>query len=230
VVEGVGDFDNLSTAVSNTAEDLAADAATTATFLQAQAAVSGSDTATNTRLSLRLDMITTTLKNIKNAPALAQNVFLSHRQADALAANYGVPLSEVMSVGQQYGIAIGPESDPYSIGTDMNGDAMRMAIPVEGNGPGEYIESKISKLDALRNDYYLANPFESRQQQLYTRDIAYDSHVGNALSQFYADYESNQSRVEREQADRHTDVILHNPHTAPYAPLRQKPSDWRSSN
>ena len=227
MTEGVGNFDNLSTSVSTKAEDLTKDAEVTAAFLQVQAIYSGDNRAAiSAQLSLRLDMITTTLKNIKHAPALAENVFLSYKQAESLAANYNVPLSDVLAMGQQYNIAIGPQSDPYNIGADVNGDAMRMVIPVEGNGPGEYIESKISALDVFKNEYYLAHPFETRQQQHYTRDISRDSLVGKALSQFYsdyADYQSSRGRNERDKTERplenHIQGSVNEPHRSP---------DWRS--
>jgi hypothetical protein len=227
MVEGVSEFDNLSANVSDTAADLTQEAEVTAAFLEATQS-SGSAPA-NPELALRLDMITTTLKNIKNAPARAQEVFLSYKQAEQFAINYSVDISTVLRTGLQYGIVIGPQNDPYSIGTDISGGAMRMALPVEGTGPGEYIESKIDKLDAIKNEYYLAHPFESRQQDLYTRDILRDSSLGNALSSIYTEYTVRRSKVERDNVERQADCTLYKPQSVDVPKTHTRSSNWRSS-
>jgi hypothetical protein len=227
MVDLTGDFGNLSGDVTDTAANLAKDAEFTVNALE-KSQETGEAAPAN--LGLRLDMITTTLKNIRNAPALAQNVFLSYRQAEQLAAQYHTLVAEVLETGQKYGIAIGPEGDPYSIGVDADGQSIRMTIPADGSGPGEYIDSKISKLDALKNEFYLAHPFESRQHSLYARDIFHDGQLGRAMSQVYTDYHVSRYKAERESTARQADVTLHLPQRGTGGhEFRSKPSDWRSS-
>ena len=108
---------------------------------------------------------------------------------------------------------------------------MRMLIPVEGNGPGEYLESKLDIAERLRNELEIMHPFLSQQHGYYQRDIAYSGAMGNAAQGLDTLHRHQQRVYEDDSRNRYLGVTLGQSNTGNTDSMAKgkKTPNWRSS-